>query len=133
MKMTLGEESYVQLLLQSDPPFIQVLEYIKQRKQHIIDLNNKGENSKRQQHVYHVGNKVQLNRGTENKYESLYIGPWDIIQVNDNGTVRLKVNAVEDTYNIRSIIPYHTAPDPDHGGDCNMRTAKHKRRHISDV
>jgi transposase InsO family protein len=108
-------------------------EYIKQRKQRIIDLNNKRENSKRQQHVYRVGDKVLLNRGTENKYESPYIGPLDIMKVNDNGTVRLKVNAVEDTYNIRRIIPYHTAPDPDHGGECNMRTAKNKRKLISEV
>jgi hypothetical protein len=91
-------------------------EYIKQRKQHITDLNNKRETSKRQQHVYRVGDKVLLNRGTENKYESPYIGPLDIMKVNDNGTVRLKVNAVEDTYNIRRIIPYHMAPDPDHAG-----------------
>ena len=104
-------------------------EYIKQRKQHIIDLNNKRENFKGQQHVYRVGDKVLLNRGTENKYESPYIGPLDIMKVNDNGTVRLKVNAVEDTYNIRRIIPYHTAPDPDHGGECNMRTSKKKRKH----
>ena len=55
------------------------------------------------------------------------------MKVNDNGTVRLKVNAVEDTYNIRRIIPYHTAPDPDHGGECNMWTAKNKRKHISEV
>ena len=108
-------------------------EYIKQRKQRIIDLNNKRDNSKRQQHVYRVGDKVLLNRGTENKYESLYIGPLDIMKVNDNGTVRLKVNAVEDTYNIRRIIPYHTAPDPDHGGECNMRTAKNKRKLICEV
>jgi hypothetical protein len=70
---------------------------------------------------------VLLKRGTENKYESLYIGPLDIMQVNDNGTVCLRVNAVEDTYNIRRIIPYHTAPDPDHGGEYNMRTTKNTR------
>jgi hypothetical protein len=55
------------------------------------------------------------------------------MKVNDNGTVRLKVNAVEDTYNIRRIMPYHTAPDPDHGGERNMRTAKNKRKHIREV
>jgi hypothetical protein len=55
------------------------------------------------------------------------------MQVNDNGTVHLKVNAVEDTYNIRRRIPYHMAPDPDHGGECNMWTAKNKRKHISEV
>jgi transposase InsO family protein len=108
-------------------------EYIKQRKQKIINLNNQRENSKRVQHVYKVGDKVLLNRGTENKYESPYQGPFEITQVNDNGTVRLKVNSVEDTYNIRRIIPFHAAPDPDHGGECNMRTAKNKRKHISEV
>jgi len=104
-------------------------EYIKQRKQKIINLNNQRENSKRVQHVYKVGDKVLLNRGTENKYESPYQGPFDITQVNDNGTVRLKVNSVEDTYNIRRIIPFHAAPDPDHGGECNMRTSKKRRKH----
>ena len=104
-------------------------EFIKQRKQKIINLNNKKENAKRVQHVYQVGDKVLLHRGTENKYESPYHGPFVIMQVNDNGTVCLKVNAVEDTYNIRRIIPYHTSPDPDHGGECNMRTSKKKRKH----
>ena len=106
-------------------------EFIKQRKQKIINLNNKKnkqENAKRVQHVYQVGDKVLLHRGTENKYESPYHGPFLIMQVNDNGTVRLKVNAVEDTYNIRRIIPYHTSPDPDHGGECNMRTSKKRRK-----
>jgi hypothetical protein len=55
------------------------------------------------------------------------------MQVNDNGTVHLKVNAVEDTYNIRRIIPCHTDPDPDLGGECNMQTAKNKWKHISKV
>jgi hypothetical protein len=73
-------------------------ELIKQRKQKIINLNNKKENAKRMQHVYQVGEKVLLHRGTENKYESPYQGPFVIMQVNDNGTACLKVNAVEDTY-----------------------------------
>jgi hypothetical protein len=65
-------------------------EFIKQRKQKIINLNNNKENSKRVQHVYQVGDKVLLHRGTENKYESPYQGPFVIMQVNDNGTVCLK-------------------------------------------
>jgi hypothetical protein len=64
-------------------------EYMKQRKEQIIDHNNKRENSKRQQHVYHVGDKVLLNRGTEIKYESPYIGPLDII-------ARMKVRRMVD-------------------------------------
>jgi transposase InsO family protein len=54
-------------------------EYIKQRKQKIINLNNQRENSKRVQHVYKVGDKVLLNRGTENKYESPYQGPFETL------------------------------------------------------
>ena len=53
-------------------------EYIKQRKQHIINLNNERENSKRKEHVFHVGDKVLLSRGTENKYEAPYQGPYII-------------------------------------------------------
>jgi hypothetical protein len=103
-------------------------EYIKQRKQKVINLNNNKENSKRVQNVYQVEDKVLLHRGTESKYESPYQGPFVIMQVNDNGTICLKVNAVEDTYNIRRIIPYHTSPDPDHGGECNVRTSKKRRK-----
>jgi transposase InsO family protein len=62
-------------------------EFIKQRKQKIINLNNKKENSKRVQHVYQVGDHILLHRGTENKYESSYQGPFVIMQGNDNRTV----------------------------------------------
>ena len=77
--------------------------------------------------------KVLLNRGTENKYEAPYQGPFNILQVYDNGTVRLKIKSVEDTYNIRRLVPYNSAPDPDHGGVCNMRTSKKKRTKQKDT
>ena len=62
-----------------------------------IHLNNQTENSNFEQ--------LPLNRGTENKYESPCIGPLDIMQVNDDGTVHLKVNTVEDTYSAKQIRP----------------------------
>ena len=108
-------------------------EYIKNRKQQIIDLNNKRENSKYKEHVYKIGDKVLLNRGTESKYEALYQGPFNILQVYDNGTVRLKVKSVEDTYNIRRLVPYNSAPDPNHGEVCNMQTSKKKRTKQKDT
>jgi len=92
-------------------------EYIKQRKQKIINKNNKNENAKRQPHVYQVGDKVLLKRGTENKYEKPYLGPFNILKVNDNGTVRLIVKSTEDTYNIRRLVPYISETDLDHGGE----------------
>ena len=102
-------------------------EYIKQRKQNLIDKNNQRENAIRTHHMYNVGDKVLLHKGTQNKYETPYAGPYKIIRVNDNGTVQLQVNAVSDTYNIRRLTPYIELSDIDHGGECNMRLAKAKR------
>jgi transposase InsO family protein len=103
-------------------------EYIRSRKQNIIHKNNKAENAKRVAHTYAVGDKVLLKRGTENKYETPYKGPYTILKVNDNGTVRMKVKNVEDTYNIRRLTPYLGPEDIAHGGECSMRTSKRKRR-----
>ncbi len=82
-------------------------ELIKQRKQTRINQNNQRENSKRIPHQYQVGDKVLLSRGTENKMETPFSGPHEILGVNNNGTVRLKVGCVEDLYNIRRIKPYN--------------------------
>jgi hypothetical protein len=41
-----------------------------------------------------------LENNRANKYEQPYSGPYHITQVNMNGTVRLKINAVTDTVNI---------------------------------
>ena len=103
-------------------------EYIRKRKQQIIDKNNQRENARRVKHVYSVGDQVLLKRGTENKYEAPYKGPYEVIRVLENGTVRLTVNAVIDTYNVRRLMPYHSADDVNHGGECNMRTSKKRRR-----
>ena len=35
-----------------------------------------------------------------------YTGPFKVVQVNDNGTVKIKKGYVTDTYNIRNIKPY---------------------------
>jgi len=102
-------------------------EYIRERKQKIIAKNNKAENAKRIPHQYKVGDKVLLKRGTENKYETPYKGPYTILKVNDNGTIRMQVNNVEDTYNIRRLTPYLGTEDIVHGGECSMRTARNKR------
>ena len=103
-------------------------EFIRTRKQQIINKNNKAENAKRVAHVYKQGDKVLLKRGTENKYETPYEGPYTVLKVNDNGTVRLKVRNVEDTYNIRRLAPYLEPDTMNHGGECSMRTSKAKRK-----
>ena len=53
-----------------------------------------------------------LRKGTENKYESPFSGPHEILAVNMNGTVCLQIGSVIDTINIRRIQPYVETPDP---------------------
>jgi hypothetical protein len=102
-------------------------EYIRQNKQKLIDKNNKAENAKCIPYTYKVGEQVLLKRGTENKYETPYQGPFTVLKVNDNGTVRLKVKNIEDTYNIRRLTPYTSPDSSNHGGVCSMRTSKLRR------
>jgi hypothetical protein len=49
---------------------------------------------------YQVGDLVMLENNRANKYEQPYSRPYCITQVNTNGTVCLKINAVTDTVNI---------------------------------
>ena len=80
---------------------------IRERKQKIIRLNNERENARRLPHTYHRGDKVLYAVKTAAKYgEDPFRGPYRILKVNDNGTVRLKMGAVTDTVNIRLIKPY---------------------------
>jgi hypothetical protein len=58
-----------------------------------------------------------------NKYEQPYSGPYRITQVNTNGTVCLKINAVMDTVNIQCIHPFKTS-NSNRGGECSMCRAK---------
>jgi hypothetical protein len=99
---------------------------IKAHKQQIIRKNNQIENSKRIPYHYQVGDLVMLENHRANKYEQPYSGPFRIMQVNTNGTVRLKINAVTDTVNIRRIHPFRT-PNSNRGGECNMRRAQNRR------
>jgi len=81
--------------------------YIQDRKQALINLNNKKENSSRRPHQYQVGARVIVKDAQRLKYGSdAYHGPYPITEVRDNGTVRIQMGAVSDTYNIRNIHPY---------------------------
>jgi hypothetical protein len=105
-------------------------------KQNIILKNNTAENAKRIPHTYNVGDRVLLRRGTENKYETPFQGPFTITQVNENGTVQMMIKNVEDTINIRRLTPYlgtdniphYLGTDNiPHGGECSMRNSKVRR------
>ena len=83
-------------------------QYIRERKQAIIHKNNKNENSKRIPHKYQVGDKVLLDLGDiKTKFDPKYDGPYDVTQVNNNGTVHIRKGAITDVVNIRIISPYN--------------------------
>jgi len=99
---------------------------IKERKQQIAKKNNERENSKRKFYEYKVGEEVLLEKHKANKMEQPYEGPYKILQVNTNGTVRLQMGPVLETVNIRRLQPYKS-PMSDCGGECNMRRSKRLR------
>jgi hypothetical protein len=56
-----------------------------------------------------------LRKGTEYKYEPPYSGPHTILQVNTNGTVRLRVGSVTDNDKYSSYRTHKETPDPPWG------------------
>jgi len=81
--------------------------FIRQRKQLLINQNNQKENQKRIPHLYKVGDKVLYRIDSLSKYSgNPFEGPYKIVHVYTNGTVRLKMGAVTDTVNIRLLKPY---------------------------
>jgi hypothetical protein len=103
---------------------------IKACKQQIICKNNWIENAKRIPHHYQAGDLVMLENNKANKYEQLYSRPYRITQVNTNGTVHLKINAVTDTVNIQRIHPFKT-PNSNRGGECSMSWARDRQAHVN--
>jgi hypothetical protein len=85
---------------------------IKNCKTKLIQKNNKWENAKRIDHTYNVGDKVLVEQNPNRKFrEDQYKGPFEIVQVYNNGTIRLKKSnahggAIYKTWNIQNIVPY---------------------------
>ena len=83
--------------------------YIKERKQKLIEQNNRRENKKRVAHEYHAQDLVLYRVPVKRKYgETEWTGPYPLVEVYDNGTVLLRRGAVEERVNIRNIKPYFT-------------------------
>jgi len=80
---------------------------IKLRKQETIDKSNAQENVKRIEHDYQVGDKVLLERpGIIRKMSQPRKGPYKIIKVHTNGTVRIRRGHITEQVNIRRLTPY---------------------------
>ena len=84
---------------------------IQQRKQQIINYNNKRENNKRVPHDYKVGDFVYIIKdGVYRKLEGDKLGPFPITQVFTNGTVRIQRDLVNERINIRRLTPHFGEP-----------------------
>ena len=76
-------------------------------KQTLINKSNERENAKRQSHMYEKGDKVLLTTpGINPKMEDPRTGPYEVIEVYNNGTVTIKDGPVRQRVNIRRIMPY---------------------------
>ncbi len=77
------------------------------RKQRDIDKNNSKENSIRVPHDYQVGDKVLVtDKDIHRKSNSPTKGPYSIVQVYTNGTIRVQHGVVTERVNIRFCTPY---------------------------
>ena len=73
----------------------------------MINLDNKIENSKRISHIYHVNDRILLERIKTTKHgEDEYDRPYPITEVHNNGTIRIQEERYSDLVNIREVIPY---------------------------
>jgi hypothetical protein len=85
--------------------------YIQHKKQQRIKANNARENAKRKEYQYKVNDQVLVTNPDNRKYGSdPYIGPYKVLEVRNNGTVRLEQDmghgSVQQTWNIRQLKPF---------------------------
>lgn len=82
---------------------------IKERKQQRIIRNNAQENKTRKQYDYRIGQLVMVKTEQSRKYgQNPYEGPYQIVHINNNGSVRIRKGPVHYTYNIRNIHPWQS-------------------------
>ena len=83
-------------------------ESIHERRQKLIQENNRRENLNRVAHECRAGEKVLLKiPGIQRKLNQPREGPYRIEQVNTNGTLVIRKGAIAQKVNIRRVVPYH--------------------------
>ena len=80
---------------------------IKTRKQSLINKSNQAENKNRVDHDYEVNDQVLIYRdGIYRKLEGPFLGPYNIVQIYTNGTVRIQRGTVTERINICRLTPF---------------------------
>ena len=90
-------------------PFTANWPQIRKRKQSLIDKNNQRENKRRRKYEYLVNDKILIEARIADKYSKpMWQGPYVVLKVNNNGTLRIQRGAVQETIDIRQVKPYST-------------------------
>ena len=90
-----------------DIPHLADWKPIGERRQHLVSQNNLRENSKRVDYDWAVGDKCLIIQDeTQQKASDINLGPWVVISVHTNGTVRIQRDTVNERLNIRRLRPY---------------------------
>ena len=80
---------------------------IKGKRQKAISISNERENRKRTEHVYIVNDKVLLDRGVlQRKLLPKRDGPYDVVRVYSNGTLKIRKGFVTQRVSVRRCVPY---------------------------
>jgi hypothetical protein len=84
---------------------------IRKHKQEASDANTHKENSKRDKHEYKVNDQVLLDRGIlQRKLSPKRDGPYQIIRVYSNGTLKIRKGIYVQRVSISRCVPYVMAP-----------------------
>ena len=90
-------------------PIIANLQFLREKRQAVIDKNNLRDNRRRRTHDYAVGDQILILVSDPKALSTRTTGPYVITQVHANGTVSfLRNNEVFERINIRRIKPYYT-------------------------
>jgi hypothetical protein len=84
---------------------------IKKSKQEASDANTHKENSKRINHEYKVNDQVLLDRDIlQRKLIPKRDGPYQVVQVYSNGTLKIRKGIYVQRMSIRRCVPYVIEP-----------------------
>ena len=86
---------------------------ITKQKEKQIEIDNERENKRRISHYYQIDDLVYIipDKITR-KYEWKHEGPYKILQVYTNGTVRIQRDAFTERINIRRLTPHFAITKP---------------------
>ena len=85
-------------------------EKIKHRKRQAAKTANERENRARVRYEYRPGHKVLIllkNEGMGSKLDSPTEGPYEVLKVYNNGTVKIKRGSYDEIINIRRLKPFY--------------------------